>query len=201
MDTEMSEAAGTPAPSQQAGEQAGGAERVYPNIKYRQRHVPFAVLTWLVLYFAPGILIGQWTTPAAGLLWMCVGALLAGAFMWRCFFPQRLAAHRDGFRVERPDRKRGVAVEIGYGKIHEAQWRHAAASWRRVLGPLVFIEPLWPAQRAGNMKLVVKHAGPEMIFREDEIGRLEEFVEMLRTRNVMGLERRRTSAPPSFFRQ
>lgn len=179
-----------------------GSETVYPNIKYRPRNVPFAILTWLVLYFAPGILIGQGTTPLAGLLWMCLGGLLVGAFVWHCFFPQRLVADRDAFRIERPDRRRRrVAVRIGYGKIHEARWRPAATSWRRLLGPLVFIEPPWPAQRGGDNKLIITHGGPEVILKEDEIGHLAEFVETLRGRNVMGLKRPESSAPPSFFQR
>ena len=40
-----------------------------------------------------------------------------------------------------------------------------------------------------------------MILREDEIERLAEFMETLRGRNVMGLARPRSSAPPSFFQQ
>ena len=177
-------------------------ETIYPNIKYRPRNIPFALLVWLVLYFAPGILVGQWTTPLAGVLWMSLGALLVGAYIWRCFFPQRLVADRDGFRIERPDRKRrSVAVRVGYGKIHEALWRPAATSWRRLLGPLVFVEPPWPAQRGGDNKLTITHGGPEVILREDEIERLAEFMETLRGRNVMGLARPRSSAPPSFFQQ
>jgi len=187
-----------------AGETGAGIppETVYPNIKYRPRHVPFAVVMWLALYFAPGILLGQWLTPAAGVLWITMGALLLGGFAWRCFFPQRLVADRDGFRIERPDRRRNrVAVRVGYGRIHEANWVKAANRWRRLLGPLVFFEPIWPAQRPGDMKLLITHGGPQIILREDEIGRLAEFVDVLRSKNIMGLERAKNSAPPSFFRR
>ncbi len=117
-------------------------ETVFPNIKYGQRCLLPATVVWIVAYFAPGILLGQHTLTVIGLLWMMVGGLPFAAFTWRCFFPERLVADRDGFRIERPDsRRKAVLVSLGYEKLHEALWRKTSRAWRRALGPLIFMEP------------------------------------------------------------
>ncbi len=181
----------------------GGSDlTIFPNIKYRPRNVPAALLTWLVIYFVPGVIAGRLADPAVGLTWMSAGMLFLAWFTWQCFFARRLVADRDGFQIERPARRKSsVSLRLGYGKLHEVRLLEAGAFWRHALGPLVFVEPIWPAQRSGRMKMVIRHAGPEVVLREDEIGRLEEFAELLRTKNVMGLQRPKTSAPPDFFRR
>lgn len=175
-------------------------ETVFPNIKYGQRCLLPATVVWIVAYFAPGILLGQHTLLVIGLLWMLVGGLPFAAFAWRCFFPERLVADRDGFRIERPDsRRKSVLVSLGYEKLHEALWRKTSHAWRRALGPLIFMEPVWHQQPVGTHSLRITWAGPHIFLSQDEIGNLGEFVETLRKRNVPGIARKRAAAP-NFFK-
>ncbi len=172
---------------------------VYPNVRYRQRNIPFALAIWLVVYLVPGILIGQLASRFLGMFWMFGGAAAMGVFVWQCLYPARLVADRDGFRLERPDRRRRkVDTEVGYGKIHEARWERCDLLWRQVLGPLVFIEPFWPLQRVCRRMLVITHAGPHVVLREDEIARLGQFAETLRTKGILGLREAKRVQPPMF---
>ncbi len=178
-------------------------EEIYPNIKYRKRLVPAAVVMWLAFYFAPGIVVGRLTRPWLGVAWMLLGAALFAAFEWRCFFPKRLVVDRDGFRIERAGleetgivarllRIRSVTVSLGWDKIHEARWIEMSTPWRRLFGPVIFIEPFWLIQKKGDRRLLVSHAGAAVVLQEDEIAHLEKFVDMLRKKNTLGLD----SKPP-----
>ncbi|MHC4712207.1 MAG: hypothetical protein ACYTAN_02910 [Planctomycetota bacterium] len=174
-------------------------EEVYPNFRYRHRNIPFALLIWLVVYLVPGILIGQLASRLLGMLWMLAGAGAMAVFVWRSLFPARLVVGRDGFRLERPDRKRHtVDIEVGYGKIHEARWERSDLLWRHLLGPLVFIEPFWLLQRVCRRTLVITHAGPHVVLREDEVARLGQFAETLRGKGILGLREAKRVQPPTF---
>ncbi len=162
-------------------------EQVYPNTRYREGLVPFERVLWGVVYFVPGLVLSRYTWPVIGLLWMLAGAGFLAVFVWNCFFPAVIIVDRDGFRLERKVRQTKILERIGYGKIHEARWIATDMKWRKLLGPLVFIEPIWPAQRGGSRRLVVSHAGHRLELREDEFRRLGEFVDTLRGRSILGL--------------
>ena len=200
---------------------SGNSEKVHRNKKYRPNLWPFSLAVWLIVYYAPGLAAGRLWNASAGLLWMGLGAVLFSFFLRRCFRPRRLVVDRDGFRIERehvsllrglfkprrrleeggavPERERETLFSLGYGKIHEARWVEKPSALRRALGPLLFVEPVWPAQRRGSHALVISHAGDPLVLREDEFAELEEFVETLRGKNILGLARRqrsRVTQPP-----
>ena len=106
------------------------------------------------------------------------------AFEWKCVFGKQVIAGRDGFRVV----GRGTELELGYEKIHEARFVPEDRRWRRMFGPLLILEPLWPFQQAGDgTKLVIMHAREPLELRSDEYEGLAEFADTLRRRNVPGL--------------
>lgn len=159
-------------------------ERLFRNVKYRERHAAAALVLWIFIYFAPGILLGRFASEWAGVAWMALGAAFLFAFMRKSFFPRTLAAGRDGFRLDWRGRP---AFELNYEKIHEARWEDAPATLKKLFGPLVFLEPLWPMQMDGSRELVIVYAGEPLRLREDEFDGLDEFAELLQKRNVPGL--------------
>ena len=200
---------------------SGNSEKVHRNKKYRPNVWPFSLAVWLIVYYAPGLALGRLWNASAGLLWMGLGAVLFSFFLRRSFRPRRLVVDRDGFRIERDyrsllrglfkrrqrpegrgalsEQRRETLFSLGYGKIHEARWVAKPSALRRALGPLLFIEPVWPAQRQGDDELVISHAGDPLVLREDEFAELEDFVETLRGKNILGLARRptrRVTQPP-----
>lgn len=165
-------------------------QRIYVNVKHQYEGVPVALLVYVALYFTPGFLLGVYVNVWAGVAFMTLGAILFAMFEWRSFYPKRLIVNRDGFAIECD---RGGCVRLGYDKIHEARWEKAPRRARRIFGPLVFLEPMWTLQMGGDMQLVIMHAGEAVVLRSDEYERIEEFVEILKKRNVMGLvDRERT---------
>ena len=173
-------------------------DKSYRNLRFRQRHIPFAILLWLPLYFAPGLILTRFVNPTLGLLWMLLGAAMLLKFVWRCYFPTTLTVDRDGFRVERPGRRKSIVVGLGFEKIHEARWVDSPAPMRGLLGPLVFIEPIWPAQRKGTHRLLISHAGQTIVLRQDEYLHLDDFVETLKEARIAGLAEKKvglTSRP------
>ncbi len=165
-------------------------------MKYRPEWVYTAIVIWVIVYLAPGVALGRFVSPYAGLAWMTAGAVLLAIFEWRCLNPRTLSADRDGFRIEG---RRAKTFQLTYDRIHEARWEAEGALWRRALGPLVFIEPLWMLQRRGNMRLTIVHGGAPVVLRADEYAGLEEFVEILRKRSVRGLGREDRRPPRPEF--
>ncbi len=167
-------------------------ERVFKNIKYCQRHAVASIAVWVFLFFAPGVLIGRFAGPVlsgrgaeiAGVTWMFVGAAFMFAFARKCFMPRTLVVTRDGFRI---DWREKPLIALNFEKIHEARWEDTPSTMRKLFGPLVFLEPLWPLQDEGERELVIVHAGAPVRLREDEFEGLDEFAEALARRNVKGL--------------
>lgn len=155
----------------------------YRNIRFRQETAFASIGTFVVLYVIPGIVIGRLTRDWVGLVVMGLGAVLYIIFAWRCLFPDRLSFDRDGMRVEGRYRD---ALAIGYEKIHEARWDATDGRWKRMLGPLVFIEPLWFMQCRSGRKIVIQHVGEPLELREDEFGDLSELAEAMKRRHVPG---------------
>jgi hypothetical protein len=169
-------------PQPREADEAG--RRVYRNLRFCEATGFGGLAVFALVYVAPGVAVGRLVHELAGVGWMTVGAVLYVVFAWRCFFPNTLSFDRDGIRIDGRWRE---PLALGFEKIHEARWRAAGTLARRVLGPLVFAEPVWFLQSARNRELFLMHGGEPLVLREDEFGDLSELVETLRKHRVAGM--------------
>ncbi len=160
-------------------------ERVFRNIKFREATAVVNLSTYAVFYFVPGIAFGRFLHNWVGVLWIGLGAVFYAAFSWKYFFADQLTVDRDGLRVEGLWRQPTL---LGYERIHEARWRQSPSFARKILGPLVFSEPMWLMQYRSSSEIVVSHSGSPLVLREDEYGSLRELAQILKKHGVSGLD-------------
>ena len=159
-------------------------DRVYRNLRFREVNAFAGIAVFAVFYVVPGIVVGRLFREWVGFMLMAAGAALLLVFAWRCIFPPRIAFDRDGIRFI--EGYNGRTFPLGYEKIHEARWEVRRSFARRIFGPVVFSEPLWPMQRKSDRRLVMIHGGHPIELREDEYGDLSELADALKKHRVPG---------------
>ena len=176
-------------------------EGAYRNLRFRETNAFAGIGVFAFLYVVPGIVLGRYIAGWAGFAFMGVGAALFVAFAWRCLYPVTLIFDRDGIRMRCPlpgrffvsrnsirvQRQYTDTLTLGYEEMHEAAWRRSGRWARKMLGPLVFVEPLWFLQFPSDRALVIMRGADPVKLREDEFGDLSDLAESLKKHGVSGM--------------